>query len=121
MEIETIIQLAVLLGLPIIWPLILAFYISKKASVIFKVSRFFLYSISGYVVMILFFVLALAFESWLISSGYTCNNPETVSFKALCSNSFLSFSSWYQSYLFYIPLWGSLVFTTMAFKRYASI
>jgi len=121
MEIESIIQISLLLGLPILWPLLLAYYISKKTSVLFKLKRFILYSIAGYVSIVVFSVLALVLNSWLVSSGDSCNYPETASFIILCSKTFISFSNFYQSYLIYLPLWVSLVFTTIVFKRHAGI
>jgi hypothetical protein len=121
MEIESIVLLFFLMGLPIIWPFLLAFYISKKASVVFKPKRFVSYLLAGYGVLFVFLVLAFVFNSWLISTGYSCNYPTTVSFKILCSKTFLGFSNWYQSYLIYIPLWLSLVVTTIMFKRHANI
>jgi hypothetical protein len=121
METESIIQILLLLGLPILWPLLLAYYIAKKASELFNLKRFLLYSVAGYGSIFLFLVLALVFNSWLVSSGHSCNYQETISFKILCSKTFIGFSNWYQAYFIYLPLWVSLILTTIIFKRHASI
>jgi hypothetical protein len=120
MEFDQLIQILFLLGLPLVWPFLLALYISKKIFVVFKPKRFLLYSLLGYSILILFFALAFAFNSWLVSSGYTCNEPNAANSKLLCSKPFLGFSNWYQSYLIYLPLWVSLVTTTFLFRCHAA-
>jgi len=121
MEISAIIQLVILIGIPVLWPIILAIYITRKVAPKFKYGRFAIYSLAGYGAIIPFFVLALLINSGLETIGYKCNNPETVSFAFLCSKSFWLFGNWFQSYLVFIPIWASQLTTTFVFKRHASI
>jgi hypothetical protein len=120
MEFDQLFQILVLLGLPLVWPFLLALYISKKFFVVFKPKLFLLYSAAGYSILILFCALAFVFNSWLVSAGYSCNAPNAANSKILCSKPFLGFSNWYQSYLIYLPLWVSLVTTTFLFKCHAA-